>query len=1173
MSRKRKNFRLFLAVYASSPIFATIRRKQNPTEMKNFTFSAFLLILFAAFCPMHLLADEPVVITVDASTGTCNHKTNGVVSGAGKYFYTWTSTATDPQVKISTAANDMWIHTDGTSVHYFGGKTFTFAVTGDYTISGYDIVFEGYNGNSNATSTSRIAMTINAATGESASCTSSAEGSLSVSGLAVATTSFTVAAPSSGNGNIMPKSFTVTLTKREYASEEPASPTSIVGGDFDEYTRWQKLVVRNSSFQVYYASDSQMLKRVRTPLTETDADLWCIIGDRTNGYRIYNKAAGPAKCLATPLSGLTRGVAPVFMNEESLDETAYSKLWYFVPSAQSIGDEEGSPVYLVSAGNTEYALNEYQELGQMKFWEGRDQGSTFIFQPTIRNVTPVDQTHGSLIREDGTSGSWYNCWSSTATNPSVTVRNTKNNMQFTSDGTTLVMSKNNSSDYTVSVPDGYVITAYSFTFTNPSGEFTVTPSEGGAAATCEAGSFATVSVSGIARQITSFSLSSSSQSTINVTDFTVTVDKYVAPDLARTVKVFDNANSSVPYRIPALARTASGRLILVVDYRYSHADIGNGPIDLRYKYSDDNGFTWSEERTNLGDGDASKSEGNQWDYAFGDPSIVADAENPNEVLVMAVGGHVGYFSATYDNPQYVVRFRSHDGGLTWDKGTNITYDIYDLYNNGAVGKAKGIFLTSGRIMQSRYIKVGDYYRLYIAHPFRGDNDQACFVIYSDDFGETWQVLGGAQTIASNGKDESKAEELPDGSVMISSRVQSGGRTMNVFAYTDAAKGEGVWSSSTVPVPMQYGKVNACNGETLVLPARRTSDGADVYVILQSVPQSSSRQFVGFFYKEVASAHDYATGPQLASGWKTGLRVTQLDACYSTMQMMDNDSIAFVYEESGYNGGYDIIFKAFSLDSITAGEYSYNPGFTAREAYFESSLNERISEVSTGAVVGQPISLEPLEVARTAFEENPTQQNMESVLNTYLYGLETVPVEADKSYILQAYIRYDKNTRYLIATQSILSIVANTTDNPNEKFSFIPTGEDGLWYLYCDNLGVYACDTKARETSVLVTSNLEDAAKFRVVSQVNGHSALVCQNPEVASWPALHYAESEKVVPWTVSADGSQWLITPVVPTGITCVEAASERNGNIIYDLQGRRVANPEKGVYIYDGRKIVLKK
>lgn len=1138
--------------------------------MKNSIFLAFLFTVFAVVCPLHLFADETIVITVDASTGTCNHKTNGVVSGAGKYFYTWTSTATEPQVKISTAANDMWIHTDGTSIHYFGGKTFTFAVTGDYYISGYDIVFEGFTGNSNASSTSRIPMTVNAATGESASCTASADGTLSVSGLAVATTSFTVAAPSSGNGNILPKSFTVTLTKREYASEEPASPTSIVDGDFDEYTRWQKLVVRNSSFQVYYASDSQMLKRVSTPLTEADADLWCIIGDRTNGYRIYNKAAGPAKCLATPLSGLTRGVAPVFMNEKSLDETAYSKLWYFVPSAQSIGDEEGSPVYLVSAGNTEYALNEYQELGQMKFWEGRDQGSTFIFQPTIRTVTPIDQEHGSLIREDGTSGSWYNCWSSTATNPSVTVRNTKNNMQFISGETTLMMSKNTSADYSINVPEGYVITAYSFSFTNPSGEFTVTPSEGGAAATCEAGLYATVSVSGIARQTTSFSLSSSSQSAINVKDFTVTVEKYVAPDLARTVKVFDNANSSVPYRIPALARTASGRLILVADYRYCHADIGNGPIDLRYKYSDDNGFTWSEERTNLGDGDASKSEGNQWDYAFGDPSIVADAENPNEVLVMAVGGHVGYFSSTYDNPQYVVRFRSHDGGLTWDKGTNITYDIYDLYNNGAVGKAKGIFLTSGRIMQSRYIKVGDYYRLYIAHPFRGDDDQACFVIYSDDFGETWKVLGGAQTIASNGKDESKAEELPDGSVMISSRVQSGGRTMNVFAYTDAAKGEGVWSSSTVPVPMQYGKVNACNGETLVLPARRNSDGADVYVILQSVPQSSSRQFVGFFYKEVASARDYATGPQLASGWKTGLRVTQLDACYSTMQMMDNDSIAFVYEESGYNGGYDIIFKAFSLDSITAGEYSYNPSFSAREDFFRGSLNERISEVSTGTIVGQPVSLEPLETAKATFETEPTQENMEMVLRTYLYGLETVQIEEGQPYILKAYMRYDTRTRYLIATPSILSIVANTTDNPNEVFYFRPTGEEGLWYLYQDNLGVYACDTKARETSVLVTKNQSEAAKFQVVSQVNGKSALLCQNPEVASWPALHYAESEKVVPWTATADASQWFITPTVPTGIQTVETNATVLNNVVYDLQGRRVISPEKGIYIVNGRKIV---
>ena len=42
-------------------------------------------------------------------------------------------------------------------------------------------------------------------------------------------------------------------------------------------------------------------------------------------------------------------------------------------------------------------------------------------------------------------------------------------------------------------------------------------------------------------------------------------------------------------------------------------------------------------------------------------------------------------------------------------------------------------------------------------------------------------------------------------------------------------------------------------------------------------------------------------------------------------------------------------------------------------------------------------------------------------------------------------------------------------------------------------------------------------------------------------------------------------------TGIMSVEKANETS-DAIYDLQGRRVAAPRKGIYIKGGRKVVLK-
>ena len=365
--------------------------------------------------------------------------------------------------------------------------------------------------------------------------------------------------------------------------------------------------------------------------------------------------------------------------------------------------------------------------------------------------------------------------------------------------------------------------------------------------------------------------------------------------------VFKMGTDNVPYRIPALAKCSNGDLIAIADYRYCKADIGNGPIDLHYRISHDNGRTWGEERI-LADGDETLK-GNDWRYAFGDACVVADRES-SEVVMFCVGGHVGFFEATSDNPQHIVRFRSKDNGETWDKGTCITDEIYNLYQTPSLGKPSAIFLTSGRILQSQKIKVGKYYRLYIAHPIK---DRGVGVIYSDDFGESWRVLGSPTRLPSTACDESVVEEQPDGNILLSVRTQ-GKRMMNVFKYKSEREATGSWGKEYAAEGIEG--VNACNGELLIMPALRKSDGQKVNVVLHSLPQSSERINVGFYYKDVT-----------ASKWQQGLRVSSVSSCYSTMLQLNDGSIGLLYEENGHDGGYDIVFKQFSLEEITNGAYS------------------------------------------------------------------------------------------------------------------------------------------------------------------------------------------------------------------------------------------------------------
>ena len=68
----------------------------------------------------------------------------------------------------------------------------------------------------------------------------------------------------------------------------------------------------------------------------------------------------------------------------------------------------------------------------------------------------------------------------------------------------------------------------------------------------------------------------------------------------QTLYSSDN-HKSTPYRIPAIAKTSTGRLIAVSDYRHNLDDIGRDKhgtgkmrIDLVARTSDDNGATWSE---------------------------------------------------------------------------------------------------------------------------------------------------------------------------------------------------------------------------------------------------------------------------------------------------------------------------------------------------------------------------------------------------------------------------------------------------------------------------------------------------------------------------------------------------------------------------------------------------
>ena len=362
------------------------------------------------------------------------------------------------------------------------------------------------------------------------------------------------------------------------------------------------------------------------------------------------------------------------------------------------------------------------------------------------------------------------------------------------------------------------------------------------------------------------------------------------------------------YRIPAFAVTNDGILLAVTDLRYTdNTDLGYGHgIDLLIKRSEDNGKNWSAPTniTNIPAGDVN---------GYGDAAIVADRES-DDVLILCVHGNVFYPHGTASNHLKAIQFVSHDGGKTFpDSEKKDISDTIFGFNTSWIS----LFFGSGRIMQSRYIKAGSHYRIYSALLSLHYGNA---VVYSDDFGSTWRVLGDASTSPIPDGNEAKVEELPDGSVLLSSRKDNG-RFVNIFTYTNPDTGAGSWS--TTKETLNLGGGSGTNGEIFIVKARKADTKEPVYLAFQSHPNGPGRSNVTIYWRELPngtiSINDFVS----ASAWNSQSYLVQSgSSAYSTMDVQRDGGIGFLYERNTRGAGldYDIAYKNLPIDVITNGAY-------------------------------------------------------------------------------------------------------------------------------------------------------------------------------------------------------------------------------------------------------------
>ena len=426
------------------------------------------------------------------------------------------------------------------------------------------------------------------------------------------------------------------------------------------------------------------------------------------------------------------------------------------------------------------------------------------------------------------------------------------------------------------------------------------------------------------------------------------------------------------YRLPALIRTQSGRIIAFADYRPGNTDVGIGPTSIERRYSDDGGETWSP-AIRVAQGNWGVNTTNVIEWSFGDPAAVADntpGNSGNDVLMVCCGGNSAWTSSVYNSDvsqrqQGCVSWRSTDGGVTWSNYEYIMPALMQACEDAGVRAADGssgvirAFFSSGKITQSvRKADGAQYNRIYNALNVNTGN----LVIYSDDFGATWKVLG--NQVANNG-DEAHVVELPDGAVLLVGKGNTS-RYVNVFNYTDFTTATGEWGPTN---QWNNAVTTTCHGDVEVVEAY-DAYGEKNTVVIETSPMTSSpqRREIQYYFIALPKAEGFTTGDfstQGGASWTQGMNVTHNWGAYSSILNNGNGTFDIFYEESTTNEtqhptGYCMVYQHNqNIKDITLGQYYFDKAQAEAEAVktprpghfyrFKSTQSEAYMAVVSGEV--------------------------------------------------------------------------------------------------------------------------------------------------------------------------------------------------------------------------------
>lgn len=916
-------------------------------------------------------------------------------------------------------------------------------------------------------------------------------------------------------------------------------PTTIVNGQFATGTVWYTMQIHNAGYYLSNEVNTNGAMPIgRTESEFNNGDLWCFVGNDADGYTIYNRAEGTSKSFAAPIEMKGTTGSESYPIVKAPGEAGYCYQWVL-----TAGSLDGS-YFIAEKGYPSNRINLRD--GQLAFWTGgADAGSSVVI-----NKVPF----ASLIDDELI----------VCEEPRTTLTGS---IKPTLDAKGNIVLGNCA--YTFNTPEGKVVHEYTLRYADGTSK----------------------KVRGRGESNDQVAL----QGPATLENIIAKVYDKVQPGTTGYVlfRYDGTPGFNIQYRIPAIvtvpAGPHAGRIYAVNDYRYCGGDIGAGRIDLYQSYSDDNGKTWTTpdvvrgkdgKPVAMGTGAATpagtKQSESNLDCGFGDAAIVGDRET-GELFMVACAGRMNFFSSRRADPQPSARWWSTDGGETWTEPDFTQWEqIYALFDNTCkYGYIDGQFIGSGRMVQSSKIKVGTHYRIYAVMSGRNAeaNNISNWVLYSDDFGHNWHVLGDPMNPAiSYNADEPKCEELPDGSLLLAARGNGGGRNFNIFRYSDIEKAEGRWDEQINTTLGTGHGLNACNGEILIVPVKNAL-GQKAHLAIQSFVNSTVREKVSLAYKVLRTAADYDK-PEDFNTWDAFYQLTPLPSGYSTMTLQSDHSIGVLFEEETLNNkSYCEIYRNVTIPELTGNEWEYDAEPADATDIMKDAVQNKMNEMDgyDGTnIVGTPTaeSIAAVKEAGAAFLADPTEANY-LAFNEVYDGIElTMPVSGGIYSFKNAHGgKYNiSGDRWLAAGATALSIAS--TEGENTRFVvFHPTEESADFTLYNESEKRYVMATpSAVETAVSTTPNSAEAGVYNFAVSA-GKVSINCVNPGNTTYTSIHMNGTQKPVIWTESEAASKWVMTFLEMAeslpgdeGSIAEIGTDEAGAGRFYDLQGREVIAPRRG-------------